>query len=81
MTMNANNQQPSFETHWVNTKTIAETITILDECKKVISMLHANSKGKHDLNWALTEAFYGVQDACIAMRKAQKANIIKSEED
>lgn len=79
--MNANNQQPSFETHWVNTKTIAETIAALEACKNAISCLYANAKGHEELQETLRLAFYHTQDAAIEMRLAQKKNIIKSEEE
>lgn len=79
--MNANNQQPSFETHWVNTKTIADTIAALEACKSLISCLYANAKGHEELQEKLRLAFYHAQDAAIDMRLAQKKNIIKKEEE
>lgn len=79
--MNANNQQPSFETHWVNTKTIAETLNALLEAKHTLSVLYDNAKTQKQLSWELLKAFYSVQDACNHMRNAQRENIIKSEED
>lgn len=79
--MNANNQQSSFETHWVNTKTIAETIAALEACKSLISCMYANAKGHEALQETLRLAFYHTQDAAIEMRLAQKRNIIKNEED
>lgn len=79
--MNANNQQPSFETHWVNTKTIADVIDHLDESKKMTDVLWQNAKGHDDLRKELYEAFHHMSEAILAMRAARIANRIKSEED
>lgn len=81
MTMNANNTITDFRTHWVNTKTLAEILETLREAKRTLSVLYDNAKEQKQLSLELMNAFYCVQDACIHMSKAQKENIIKSEED
>ena len=81
MTMNANNQQSSFETHWVNTKTIADVIDHLDEAKNMTNVLWQNAKGHEELRKELYEAFHHMTEAILAMRAARIVNRIKSEEE
>ena len=79
--MNANNQQTSFETHWVNTKTIADAIDHLDDAKNMTNVLWQNAKGHDDLREDLYEAYHHMTEAILAMRAARIVNRIKSEED
>lgn len=79
--MNANNQQSSFETHWVNTKTIADVIDHLDEAKNMTNVLWQNAKGHEELQKELYEAFHHMTEAILSMRAARIVNRIKIEED
>lgn len=79
--MNANNQQSSFETHCVNTKTIADVIDHLDEAKNMTNVLWQNAKGHEELQKELYEAFHHMTEAILAMSAARIANKIQREED
>lgn len=76
--MNANNQQPSFETHWVNTKTITDVIDHLDEAKNMTNVLWQNAKGHEELRNELNEAFHHMSEAILAMRAARIVNKINN---
>lgn len=78
--MNANNQQSSFETHWVNTKTIADVIAHLDEAKNMTNVLWQNAKGHDELRQELYEAFHHMTEAILSMRAARIVNRINREE-
>lgn len=80
-TMNANNQQTSFKTHWVNTKTIAETIEILDKAMYKVNMLWLDADGYDDLKNELYDAFNHIDHAIKSMKEAKIVNKLKSKEE
>lgn len=79
--VNANNQQLSFETHWVNTKTFADVIDHLDEAKNMTNGLWQNAKGHDELRKELYEAFNHMTEAILCMRAARTLNKIIREEN
>ncbi|MBQ2673818.1 MAG: hypothetical protein IJG07_03940 [Prevotella sp.] len=79
--MNANNQQTSFKTHRVNTKTIADVIEHLDEVKNMTNVLWQDAKGHDELRKELYEAFHHMTEAILAMKAARILNKIDSKEE
>lgn len=79
--MNANNQQTSIMTYWVNTKTIAETIDILDKAMYKVNMLWNDADGYDDLTNELLDAYNHIDHAIKSMKEAKIVNKLKRKEE
>lgn len=79
--MNANNQQSSFKTHWVNDETINDALWHLNQANDMINALRKDAEGNEALRKELNEAFHHSFEAILAMRAARFINVINNEEE